>query len=93
MNERQIAAEAPRIIWRTNAQAPVPAADRAAPVTGATSITLAAARKRWRAEGRCRDCGQPLIEDGREGGARCGSCRAGAARRRGWRRNMPLEAP
>lgn len=48
--------------------------------------TLAAARKRWRAEGRCRDCGQPLIEDGREGGARCGSCRAGAGRRRGDRR-------
>ena len=40
--------------------------------------TLAAARKRWRSEGHCRDCGQPLIEDGREGGARCGSCRAGA---------------
>ena len=48
--------------------------------------TLAEARRRWRAEGRCRDCGQPLIKDGRQGGARCGSYRAGAGRRRGRRR-------
>ena len=41
--------------------------------------TLAAARERWRAEGRCRDCGQPLLvaEDGRAGGRRCRACRAG----------------
>ena len=41
--------------------------------------TLAAARERWRAEGRCRDCGQPLLvaKDGRAGGRRCSACRAG----------------
>ena len=41
--------------------------------------TPAAARERWRAEGRCRDCGQllPVAEDGRAGGRRCSACRAG----------------
>ena len=41
--------------------------------------TLAAARKRWRSEGRCRDCGQLLlvVEDGRASGRRCSACRAG----------------
>ena len=41
--------------------------------------TLASARERWRAEGRCRDCGQPLLvaKDGRAGGRRCSACRAG----------------
>ena len=40
--------------------------------------TLAAARKRWRSKAVVAIAGKPLIENGREGGARCASCRAGA---------------
>ena len=43
--------------------------------------SLAEARKRWRAQDRCRDCGGLLWEDGATG-ARCAACRRGAGRRR-----------
>ena len=43
--------------------------------------TLAQARRRWRAEGACRDCGAPLAEGAT--GRRCDGCRAGGNRRKG----------
>ena len=43
--------------------------------------SLAEARKHWRAQDRCRDCGGLPWEDGATG-ARCAACRRGAGRRR-----------
>ena len=43
--------------------------------------SLAEARRRWKAEDRCRDCGGLLYEDGATG-ARCAACRRGAGRRK-----------
>ena len=43
---------------------------------------LAAARRRWKEENRCRDCGADL--EGSAGtGRRCDGCRQGAGRRKG----------
>ena len=53
--------------------------------------TLAQARARRASEGRCRDCGNPLLKDG-AAGARCGFCRRGAGRRRSDRANRPPSA-
>ena len=48
--------------------------------------TLAEARRRWREQGRCRDCGADLTE-AKGTGRRCNGCRAGGNRRKGAKRH------
>lgn len=52
--------------------------------------SLAEARRRWKAEARCRDCGGLLYEDGATG-ARCAACRRGAGRRKHAKRDGGAE--
>ena len=47
-----------------------------------TGENLAQARRRWKEQGRCRDCGADLTES-KGAGRRCDGCRKGAGRRKG----------